>query len=99
MLFLTTVKVFLSSVSFKALVVLKGFRNCESLGTRIQPRVLRYLVSGWSREVIGHSLGHFIYGSVGSQSGKETWIYQIGNLISLTASAVQCHVMDIHFTC
>ena len=38
MLFLTTVKVFLSSVSFKALMVLKGFRNRERLGTKLRLR-------------------------------------------------------------
>ena len=38
MLFLTTVKVFLSSVSFKALMVLKGFRNRERLDTKLRLR-------------------------------------------------------------
>ena len=38
MLFLTTMKFFLSSVSFKALMVLKGFRNRERLGTKAKLR-------------------------------------------------------------
>ena len=38
MLFLTTVKVFLRSASFKALMVLKGFRDRERLGTKLELR-------------------------------------------------------------
>ena len=40
MLFLIMVKVFLRSVSFKALMVLKGFRNRERLGTKLELRAL-----------------------------------------------------------
>ena len=38
MLFLTTVKVFLRSASFKALMVLKGFRDRVRLGTKLELR-------------------------------------------------------------
>ena len=85
-------------------MVLKGFRDRERLGTKLR---LRAWASESSPESAGtlsavgrrEEIGHFIYGSVGSQRGQEAWIYQIGNLISLTASAVQCHIMAIHFAC
>ena len=38
MLFLTTVKVFLRSVSFMVIMVLKGFRDRERLGTKLELR-------------------------------------------------------------
>ena len=74
MLFLTTVKVSLRSVSFKALMVLKGFRNCERLGTKLELRAWApESKSAQSPQVTCQRLnaeeeiGHFNYGS---QRGK-----------------------------
>ena len=73
MLFPTTVKVFLLSVSFKALMVLKGFRNRERLGTKLELRAWAPESSSESavnlsavgrREEIGH------FENYGSQRGK-----------------------------
>ena len=84
MLFLTTVKVFLRSVSFKALMVLKGFTNRERLGTKLELRAWApESRSALSPQVTCQRLVAERRSAILiPQRGKETWIYQIGNLIS-----------------
>ena len=98
MLFLTTVKFFLSSISFKALIVVNNFRNVRGWAPNRSrepgnenpaksPQALCQRLAAWRAAILP-----------GARSQKnELEFFQIGNFISSTASTVQSHTMPIHF--
>ena len=84
MLFLAMVKFFLSSISFKALIVVNNFRDVS------QEQALCQRLSARRAAILP--------GTRGSLTEKTNLnFFQIGNFISSTASTVQCHTMTIHF--
>ena len=83
MLFLTTVKFCLSSISFKALIVVNSFRNREGLGIKSKLRT-------WEREssqesasslsAVGRSeIGHFITDRLTDRGSRRQNIWIGGN--------------------
>ena len=99
MLFLTTVKFFLSSISFKALIVVNSFRNVRGWAPKRNrepgnenpaksPQALCQRLAARRAAVLRPEAR--------SQKNKLEF-FQIGNFISSTASTVQCHTMPIHF--
>ena len=84
---------FLSSISFKALLVVNNFRNLEGLGTKQKLRTWEQessQESASSLSAVGRrEIGHFDRGSR-RQNNKL-------DFISSTTSTVQCHEMPVHF--
>ena len=101
MLFLTMVKFFLSSISFKALIVVNNFRDVRGWAPNRSrepgnenpaksPQALCQRLSARRAAILP--------GTRGSLAGKTNLnFFQIGNFISSAASTVQCHTMTIHF--
>ena len=104
MLFLTMVNFFLSSISFKALIVVNNFRDVRGWAPNRSrepgnekpaksPQALcQRLAARRAAILLGTSQGQ------GARSQKNKLeFFQTGNFISSTASTVQCHTMPIHF--
>ena len=99
MLFLTTVKFFLSSISFKALIVVNNFRNVRGWAPN-RSREPGNENPAKSPQALCQRLAArraaILPGTPARSQKNKLEFYQIGNFISSTASTVQCHTMPIH---